>query len=59
MWDLNYKHLRILFTLQVALFSVGWAIGIGDFFYVESVKTDISNLSKRQMTPWTKSSVSP
>ena len=43
MWDSNYKHLRILFTLQVALFSVGWAISIGDFFYVESVKTDILN----------------
>ena len=44
-WDLGLglKHLHILFTLQVKLFSVGWAIGIGDFFYVESVKTDIMN----------------
>ena len=31
MWDLNYKHLHILFTLQVALFRVVWAVGIGDF----------------------------
>lgn len=59
MWDLNYKHLHILFTLQVALFRVVWAVGIGDFFNVESVKTDIMNSSKRQTTPWTRSSISP
>ena len=38
---LNYKHLCILFTLQVALFRVVSVVGIGDFFNVESVKTDI------------------
>ena len=26
MWDLNYKHLHILFTMQVALFRVIWAV---------------------------------
>ena len=26
MWDLNYKHLHILFTMQVALFRVVWAV---------------------------------
>ena len=25
MWDLNYKDLHILFTMQVALFRVVWA----------------------------------
>ena len=35
---LNYKHLHVLFTLQVALFRIVWAVGIGDFFNVESVK---------------------
>ena len=59
MWDLNCKHLHILFTLQVSLFRVVWALGIGDFFNVESVKTDNMNSSKRQTTPWTKSSISP
>ena len=59
MWDLNYKDLHILFTLQVALFRVVWAVSIGGFFNVESVRTDIMNSSKRQMTPWTKSSISP
>ena len=39
MWDLNYKHLHILFTLQVAMFHVVWAVGIGDFFNAESVNT--------------------
>ena len=24
MWDLNYKHLHILFTMQVALFRIVW-----------------------------------
>ena len=33
LWDLNYKHLHILFTSQVALFLVVWAVGVGDFFY--------------------------
>ena len=42
---MNYKHLHILFTLQVALFSVVWAVGIGNFFNVECVKTDIMNNS--------------
>ena len=51
MWDLKYKHLHILFTLQVALFGVVWAVVIGDFFNLESVKTDIMNSSKRQKTP--------
>ena len=51
MWDLNYKHLHIL---QVALFRVVWAVGIRDFFNVESVKIQ----RKRQTTPWTKSSIS-
>ena len=59
MWDLNYKHLHILFTLQVALFRVVWAVGIGEFFTVESVKTDIMNSSKRQTTPTSITSVSP
>ena len=54
MWDLNCKHLHILFTLQVTLFHVVWAVGNGDFFNVQPVKTDIMNLSKRQTTPWTK-----
>ena len=31
-WDLNYKHLHLLFTLQVALFRVVWAVGIEAFF---------------------------
>ena len=26
MWGLNYKHLHILFTMQVALFRVVWAL---------------------------------
>ena len=26
MWDLNYKHLHILFTMQVALFRVFWVV---------------------------------
>ena len=26
MWDLNYKHLLILFTMQVAMFCVVWAV---------------------------------
>ena len=26
MWDLNYKHLHILFTMQVALFRVVWVV---------------------------------
>jgi len=43
-----------LFTLQVALFCVVWAIGIRDSFNVESVK-----FIERQTTPWTKSSISP
>ena len=30
-----------------------------DFFNVESVKTDNMNSSKRQTTPWTKSSILP
>ena len=65
MWDLNYKHLHILFTLQVTLFHVVWAVTEifimsslgcnGDFFNVQPIKTDIMNLSKRQTTPWTKS----
>ena len=38
MWDLNYKHLHILFTLQVALFCIVWVVGIWDSFNVESVK---------------------
>ena len=38
MWDLNYKHLHILFTLQVVLFRVVWVVGIRDSFNVESVK---------------------
>ena len=38
MWDLNYKHLHILFTLQVVLFRVVWVVGIQDSFNVESVK---------------------
>ena len=59
MWNLHCKNLHILFTLQVALFRVLWAVGIGDIFNVESVKTDIMNLSKRQTTPWTKCSISP
>ena len=58
MWNLNCKNLHILLTLQVALFRVVWAVGIGDFCNVESVKTDIMNSSKRQTTPWTKSSIS-
>ena len=57
MWNLNCKNLHILLTLQVALFRVVWAVGIGDFCNVESVKTDIMNSSKRQTTPWTKSSI--
>ena len=28
MWDLNYKHLHILFTLQVALFCIAWVVGV-------------------------------
>ena len=59
MWDLNYKNLHILFTLQVALFGVVWAVVIWDFFKLESVKTDIMNSSKRQTIPLTKSSISP
>ena len=59
MWDLNYKNLNILFTLQVALFGVVWAVVIWHFFNLESVKTDIMNSSKRQTIPWTKSSISP
>jgi len=45
MWNLNYKHLHILSTLQVALFRVVWALDIREFFNVESVKTDIMNSS--------------
>ena len=52
-------HLHILFTLQVAQFCVVWAVGIGDFFYLESLKTDIMNSSKRQTTPLSISRVSP
>ena len=26
MWDLNYKHLHILFRMQIALFRVIWAV---------------------------------
>ena len=26
MWDLNYKHLHILFRMQFALFRVIWAV---------------------------------
>ena len=59
MWDLNYKNLHILFTLQVALFGVVWAVVIWDFFNLESVKTDLMNSSKRQTIPLTKSSISP
>ena len=55
MWDWNYKDSHNLFTLQVALFCVVWAVGIRYFFNVESVKIH----QKRQTTPWTKSSISP
>ena len=57
---LNYKHFHIFFfTLQVALIGVVWAVVIGDFFNLASMKSDIMKSSKRQTAPWTKSSISP
>ena len=49
----------ILFTLKVVLFRVVKAVGISEFFNVESVKAYIMNSSKRQTTPWTKSRKKP
>ena len=41
------------------LFRVVWAVGISEFFNVESLKAYIMYSSKRQTTPWTKSRKKP
>ena len=41
------------------LFRVVKAVGISEYFNVESVKAYIMNSSKRRTTPWTKSRKKP
>ena len=46
MWDLNYKHLHILFTMQVALFRVIWAV----FAFLDAFAFDLT-LSITSISP--------
>ena len=40
MWDLNYKHLHILFTKQIALFRVIWAV-FAFLFFLDAFPFDL------------------
>ena len=41
MWDLNYKRLHILFTRQVALFRVVWAV-FSFLFFLDAFLFDLT-----------------
>ena len=49
MWDLNYKHLHILFTMQVALFRVLWAV-FSFLFFLDAFLFDLT-LSITSISP--------
>ena len=49
MWDLNYKHLHILFTTQVALFRVIWAV-FAFLFFLDAFPFDLT-LSITSISP--------
>ena len=41
MWDLNYKHLHILFTMQVSLFRVVWVV-FSFLFFLDAFPFDLT-----------------
>ena len=49
MWDLNYKHLHILLTMQVALFRVVWAV-FSFLFFLDAFLFDLT-LSITSISP--------